>query len=434
MSRLAVVPFAVLSLAVAPVLSLAGSAHARQDLACPDTDEITACILRLQSGSSAEPAEGAILTQEQSGSVAAGLAEAAAGRGSQAESVDPFGARFAGTLKNFLPLFNGLASLDSVSEDGRSVTIDLNPSLEQKPLQLQATFRRPELFDQLEARLTELELTDLISELEGGFEDTDDVEVSATYLVTRRHTRLLDDYHDLFAILVRDVSFDAAAAARAELNELVVRVQEKHPDLEESPTVAELKEVVLPGEDLAALFEAAANTQVAFEASVLEAVSLYFEPFAKAVNNQSQLYVTGSRLFRPDPIGPDTSSFEAAYEIGFANVRSLRRKAGCPNQPLIKCEVKKVKEALADWSAVNAGHRLKLSASYQLSDDLLLPIEEQDPFALNETSDLTFSVAYGRYLGSSTRAPRLDVELSFEDLDSAAERRGGSARSVLSKS
>ena len=41
--------------------------------------------------------------------------------------------RFANTYKDFLPVFDGFLNLDSIGDDGRSLTFNINPQTETRP-------------------------------------------------------------------------------------------------------------------------------------------------------------------------------------------------------------------------------------------------------------------------------------------------------------
>ena len=355
-------------------------------------------------------------------------------------SVDTFGSEIASTLKDFLPLLDGLVGIDSISDDGRELDLNLNPGLDYRPLQLTAKIRKPELYEPLEMALPEADRDTLAAAAEEMLDDTDDLEVAATYRLTRKRSREAFRYDHVFRKLVAIVPLPSID----QLQSLLQRVEagEAFASLDHEPAL-EVYRRHMEERDwhrLQQLMIEAGEAIAGYQSAVETTLSQAFDGFARAVNNMSQLHASASHRFRDELAGPDLFSVRVTYELGLAGLRSLekRLRSECgvdeESDPFAACPGDALARGLEAWSNEAADHRFSFSLEYRRADDLrvLRPGLGLD-FTADTHRSLVASAAYGRRLGGAATAPRLDFQVSFEDVDDDPARRDrGTASLVLS--
>jgi hypothetical protein len=359
---------------------------------------------------------------------------------------DSFGAGFLATYKDFLPLFGGFLEFDSISEDGRAITFDINPPLEFKQLQIQTVVRQPAIFERLKQELSDVAATrdSRANALAQGLEDFDDLSLVLSYnLVSEKRGRVLALYDDLFASLVTSVDPSTALRANDERNAFLQQLA-ADPQFRDKANLSDFKVGEISAErqqELERRMEAAARAfaerqealEAAFEASGLRSL-------AELVNNQPQLHVSAAQRWRNELVGPDTFTAKVTYERGFANVNALRKKLrpSCPQLgqgiTLFDC-LRTSKLSLAsitdDFVTLESNDRISLSIEYSETGDYAIDLPSDDlgdavSLDLGSSKSLVASFAYGRTLSLGTEGPgnsRFDVAISYEDVSDDPKRR-----------
>jgi hypothetical protein len=338
---------------------------------------------------------------------------------------DPFASRLASTLTNFLDVFAGAFEVDSLSEDGRTLTLNWAPSqLEKEPFRVQSVVRKPEVFDKLKEAIPEASRDDRVAKLEKGLHDFDDVEFVATYRLNSKDSRYVPYYQEAFEEIV-DLGMKKLGAAAQSFDQVQQVMQSEilpsFSELEDDDVTLEHARGVLSEEryrDLEQKIRTAATAQGAWAETVSDDVTELFEPFAKAVNNRSQWLATGSYRLRDDAVGPESWKASLRYEYGLlgnpAKIKTILES--CGDDPA-KC-----KEKIDDWNRRAGKHRLVFTADYEEVKDYRDPLSDVE-LHLDGTHSLVVTAAYGLYLDQAAKKRRLDLSFSYEDVSSDPERK-----------
>ena len=335
-----------------------------------------------------------------------------------ASGADPFASTLASTLTDFLPFLASAFEVDSLAEDGRSLTLNLAPSqLDNQPLRLQAVVHKLEVFDQLEEAIPEGEREERVGRLEEGLDDFDDVEFVATYRLNRKDSRYVADYQGTFAEIVGFAANKLAKAAKRTDDVLSIVQNEIQPffppELEDEVTLAQARDALGPTRylELLKLIDQAGNAQHIWTNAVSDSVEKYFDPFARAVNNRSQWLVTASYRIHDEAVGPESWKGSFRYEREFLG-----------NPERFKAIVESGDADLLDrWNRHAGRHRLVVSVDYEETKSYPSPLADVD-LSLDGSHSFVSKVAYGLYLDDAAKRRRLDFSYSYEDVSSDPQR------------
>lgn len=400
---------------------------------CSDDDTIESCYAKNQSSPS-QSAEAGVQKE-----VTSGLAAKSTG-------ADSFGSRLASTIKDFNPLFKGLIQTSDVAADGRSLTLDVNlKSLvgTASGWQLQAVAREPEVYGALEQALPAATRSTRSAALKNELGELDDVTGVLSWSPQNSYLgRTFSGNTDLFSALILELDEQAAKGESA---------GSVPPDL-----LFTLLDV-LKGENLPADAEtmkfsnisnpdvrAAAKKYVEQISVAQEKVDARFRALATAhnliamadlINNQPQVYVSGSYRSRATIAGPDEITIKASYEHGFANLNGLRRDCRCAD------DAAKLLESLPRYSykarsrsALKHADRLAVSVEYTQVQKYQIALPS-DGVNLDLKSSHTFvaSFAYGRYVSfdaNGNEVGRFDAKANYEDYGTDPTRQRRAVASV----
>ncbi len=435
-------------LSLLAILSCLSSPTAAQDV-CPLNITLDECERQLlEAAAAAGPA-----------AVAATVQAAQEELQETPTSAAPGGTGIASTLRDFLPLFDGMVVRDSISEDGRTVNLNLNPGINYKPLQFAAKIRKPEVYEALETSLPEDQTTELANELESMLGDSDDVEVTATYRLTRKQSREAFRYDDVFHRLVSTVPLPTTD----DLSK-VLQIASGHEDFEDLTDLDQVelqtfKDALSHDEwiRMQKLLRTSSEAVADYQSKVRVVLEGSFDPFAEAVNNRSQLFASLSYRERDDIAGPDTLNLKVTYELGLSGLGSLQRalkKGGTdkdkakqrkvktqecvlrPDAPLEPtCDGAALAEVIQEWGKAAKENRISFSLEYTDVDSVEVDLPDLGvAFSAENQKSLVISAAWGRQLGKHERAPRIDFQASYEDVSDDPNRRDrGVASLVLSQ-
>lgn len=344
---------------------------------------------------------------------------------------DAFASRLASTLTDFLDVFAGAFEVDSLSEDGRTLTLNWAPSqLEKQPFRVQSVVRKPEVFDKLKEAIPEAGRDERVAKLEKNLDDLDDVEFVASYRLNQKATRYLADYDATFREVVRLAADKLAVAAKAadDVHTIEQQIATAFPELEDAEIELAAARNLLGAErylDLEQQIRNAAAAQKTWSTSVTTAVEQTFEPFAKAVNNRSQWLATASYRLRDDAVGPVSWKASFRYEHGFlGNPETLKTiLTGCGNDPT-KCGAE-----IDRWNRHAGKHRLVITADYEEVNDYRDPLSDVD-LSLDGSHSWTVTAAYGLYLDQAAKKRRLDFSFGWENVSSDPTRKDRMVASV----
>lgn len=362
-------------------------------------------------------------------------------------SVDGFGSELASTMRDFLPLLDGLVGIDSISEDGKTVNLNLNPAVDYRPLQLTAKIRKPEVYEPLKLSLPEEGRDDVVGKLDSKLNDYDDLEIAATYRLTRKRSREAFRYQDVFRGLVSTVPAPNLDA----FDELMQEIENRpgFPDVDDEPALAVYREHMDDAEWRRAqeLLASAATAISGYQRTVATTLAGKFDAFADAVNNRSQLFASVSYRIREDLAGPDVATAKLTYEHGFSSLESLekrlRKECGESTRseasPFDRCgdgrgdvNWARLGNGIEEWGKAAKQNRVSLSIEYTRTDDLEVSVPDPEvDFSAEAQHSLIASVAWGRILGAHEKAPRIDLQLSYEDVGDDPDRQDRGLASLV---
>lgn len=416
------------------VLLLAASALGAQEV-CSDQDTVSGCFTRIYQGTKVE-------------AVAADLAKKDVEK--KTTGADSFASDLSSSIKNFLPLFGAFVESQTLSEDGNTLTLDLNlpfPNLGRgRTFQTQAVFRKPVVFEQLKSAFPETVRTARTDSLTKKLDDLDDSSLVLSYnMATARMGRSFEPHRDLHSALFLAVADKVPSGLEEALLELG-KLAQNNPDVFPETSVG-VKFGSIPAEkglrDLAkSLVERSAHALSEHRSALEERANASgLDLFSDLVNNQPQLYVSAAYRSRRDLVGPDEETAKLSYEKGFYNINTLRGKLGESCVDAAKSGSAILPECLAtysDWiknnrSRIKAGERLSLSVDYSRDDAYSLQqLADHVDLRLPASHKLTASFAYGRYLMflSEAQNARLDISAKYEDFTNDATKRDRGVGSI----
>jgi hypothetical protein len=416
----------ILPLALALTFALAS---ARADDACKDSDSIETCYLRHQTPS--ESATGAVVTDAK---------KALAGKTTGADS---FASHLASSINDFNHLFRGLIQSTNESDDGKSLTVDFNL----KPLagdvsawQLQAVAREPEVYKALELALPEATREARSAELKNELSDLDDLTAVVSWSPQNaRIGRSFSGNADLFSQMIVELDRLANENVKVIPADLLLSLSHLLKDeasfTDETMLFAAIPDPALrkSARDLVENFSVAQSRADAEFRALAKSRNLI--AFADLINNQPQVYVSGSYRWR-DPIGgPDEISVKATYEHGFANVNALRRACGCKDAATLLGRLAAYAAGTREQSVLKHSDRLAVTVQYDQSGAYHISLPSDGvTLDLDSSHKLTASLAYGRYVSFDAlgnEVGRLDAKAELEDFGNDPTRQRRAVASMV---
>lgn len=358
---------------------------------------------------------------------------------------DSFASGLNSTIKNFLPLFDGLVESQTISDDGNTLTLNFNfPFLDLgngRNFQTQGVFRKPVLFEEVKKAFPEMIRTARTDELEKKLDDLDDASLVLSYnIVTARTGRNFEPHRPLHSAIFLAISDLVPNASQQQIIELG-RLIQANPELFDGETFGGIED---PGvrASAKALVQLSARSAAEHTTTLEEMVKMKgLDLFADLVNNQPQVYATAAYRSRQELVGPDELTAKFSWEKGFFNINSMRGKLGADCLAKVNTSGTAVPECLAsysDWvtknrSRIKAGERIALSAEYSEDDaySFQRPTDNVN-LRLSSSHKLMASFSYGRYLifGNENQNTRLDVMAQYEDFSKDATKRDRGVGSI----
>ena len=369
-----------------------------------------------------------------------------------------------------------------LGEGEDKLTLDLNRFLgisTDDGYKLTAELRKATVSSKLLEQFSEDSRVSKASALGETLGDFDDVLLGFTYSPTTAglfgRTQLVVEalWDALFESAKAQAEVETAASDASERgerqNNLVSELAEEYGDLVDidEPGNLSLSELYERSPEKAgALVVATIDDRISWQGrrtAMDRVLKLYrFADLADLVDNQRQLNISGSYLFRNELVGPDETHGKLTYEHGFVNVRTLRKYlVGCLDEVsdaaeldsriewfVGEAETEQTKD-LQPWgtkfltcyqgfftqerlAAMKAGNRFAVSVEYADVDRHLVDLPDDDvTLDLAGDEKVIGSLTYGRYLNFDDAAggrTRIDFNWSYEKVDNEELR---NTRSIL---
>lgn len=415
--------------AVLLTITRAGAAQ----VACNDPETIADCWTKIYKGTDV---------------VAVAASAAKSDLEKKTTGVDSFASDLSSTIKNFLPLFDGLVESQTLSDDGTALTLNLNlPFLSfgnGRNFQTQAIFRKPVLFEGLKTAFPESVRAARTEALDKKLDNTDDASLVLSYnMATARTGRSFEQYRNLHSALFQAIVEKVPDGSGIILLALGQLAQD-NPDIF-PPNSGDMKfeSIKDPGlRELAkSLVERSASAASEHRTALEERANAQgLDLFADLVNNQPQFYVSVAQRSRRDLVGPDELSGKLTYEKGFLNINKLRRQLGesCLASASSGAAAPDCLTTYSKWikenrQRIKAGERISLAVEYEKEEaySFQAPTDHVD-VQLPTSHKLMATFSYGRYLMFTTenQNTRLDISAKYEDFSKDASRRDRGTGSI----
>lgn len=323
----------------------------------------------------------------------------------------------ASSLKDFLSLLSASLESATLEDDGQALTFDWNPRIDflgidfgdRRPFKLQAVFTNGTLNSQLQTALASnaTALKDLDESL--AFED--DVAVSATFTrnseIFGRSIAPHRDYYQnwLEAAMTANVNAADDDAFDALLISLPNVTQNTRFDSITDPSRQET-----------------ARRLVAQHARSLHgtdtAIRQFHDAFAKLLNNQSQVYISGTYNARRNVVGPNEFRVKGTFEWGPENLTTFKRNNSLCTDATIVTNAVQCSTDLVEYAKNAAKDRLAISVDYARTNRRWIDLPDLGvAFGIPRATAYTYSLTYGRTLRTATAntGGRIDFGVHFED-------------------
>lgn len=351
-------------------------------------------------------------------------------------SAASFATDLQGSLKNFLPLFEGFVQAVQPSKDGKQLSINFTPLnikngktfLKNSEILVQAVVYEPEILKPFTTSIENERVRELISEkVSADFDNSSDISLELSWNLEaggfgrRFSAAQAKDISTLFRELKNVVGNSADDLYVAFVNDLKGKYQKTDDIL--TLKLEEVKKIPGMWDRIQTFVK-----QWKEEHQKLQdhAKSYQFMKLAQLVNNQNQLHITGSYRKRDSFVGSNQWSVNATYEVGLVNWRTWKK--------YVAREQEGEKSGLAVWKAfmkegdimknLDAANRFALTLEYARSSslDLTSPLVEglEAPIMFHQDPANQFkaTITWGRYFyvnEDGDAKTRLDLSGSYED-------------------
>lgn len=332
-------------------------------------------------------------------------------------------------LRDFLPRFASALGLGNFTEKDGAVTLTFNPKLTDfekvfgSKLSFQTVQREPEPFATLVAAVPEADRKAFKERLAGDLGNLDDVEAKVTWTFENEKLgRSLDPHSEDLDRLFEN-AFEAVQADVGDEGTLaLLKVLEQHPEmgnLNEAGAPSKLWESSekLAKEVTAAMAKAAAEMAARDVTFQTRLESSGFFRIADLVNNQPQLYFTGSYRYRDERAGPADWSIEGVYELPMGQSLNKARKNSEGNIEDLN-DLKRYFDA--NPAGGEHGHRLTVKA--KVSEVRPYDFADEDvTLSLDSSRVVSASLEYGYQLwadakeGDKVGGARVEVKANWDD-------------------
>jgi hypothetical protein len=290
------------------------------------------------------------------------------------------------TTRDFLSMLVAAFAVPMSGSGSRPVSLAYNvpfPVLgnDDRPLQLQAVFAKPEMSGDVKERLGSNAAG--LTAVEDSLSEFDDLRVSAS-----------------FSPSTRRLGRSFTPKRRAEYEAMLLQYL----------TNADAMQTVLAdvGGPDAALNSTAdpSAAEAAIGAAAEKTMKRFAEQYANLLNNQPQFYGSATYRARKNVAGPDERSASLTYEMGFDNLNTC--------EPKCAEEMMKRMATRADV-APSPENRVALAVEYQMWDRLSVQLPDYHVnFTAPKAHSLVYSMAYGRNHMMMENG-RLDLSVKYED-------------------
>jgi len=416
------------TLAFACLISIARVAVAQEG--CSDTDKLVDCWTRLYLGPQVTDAAAVAADELQK----------------KTTGIDSFASDLSSTIKNFLPFFGGLIESQTVSDNGNTLTINLNLPFPQlgkgRTFQAQGIFRKPVLFEDVRKAFPEPVRATRAEELEKKLNDLDDASLVFSYnVVTARTGRSFEQHRNLhsaiFQAMINQIPPPQSERFLQQLGLLIQELPEITSGSQQFSSIQDEGKKALAKSLIEHSARAASEHREAVEKL---ANDKGLDIFADLVNNQPQFYTSVGYRSRQDLVGPDQLTAKLTYEKGFFNINALRGKLGknCLAAAASGAAAPACLAPYSDWvndnrERIKADERISISIQYTKDDSYSFQqAADHIDLRLPTSHELVASFSYGRYLmftkdGQNTR---LDISAMYEDVSNDASRRDRGVGSI----
>ena len=338
----------------------------------------------------------------------------------------------ASTVNDFISRFRVSADSGGLTGDGEeAIVLELNDflGLSADGLKLSAVLAQSELFEPLVEAIPEDGRADVVSQLETGLGDFDNVTLGVTYSpFNKRRGRRWELHEDTWSALfsaARDrIRMDTQEFIELEdaCDEALGEVLNDLGDEADQLTFAQMQERLPDKSDLidglrtsCAAAEVSRMARLGKLSEALDPSGFYL--FGDLIHNQPQVYFSVEQVFRDDLVGPNELQATFTFEKGWVNVNSFNAyRKRCTDDALTCLETflsPKTRRLLG-------ANRVAISVEYTDVDDYDLILA--DPAIVLDVGgerQLVAQVTYGRYLNVTAEGKgqtRIDIGYSYEDV------------------
>lgn len=352
-------------------------------------------------------------------------------------SVTTMEAGTAASVLNLLPRLTvtGLVAPDEGDDSGDLLGFDYNFKL---PTHIGAGHntklhfeidRQPEVFVPLRAALDETTTEGLVTDLENTLETFDDLAVSFTYSITnqrfgRTFSPHRNDYESMYRQFFDEIYENPESEIRekqtAAVGMLTRELAEGCIDLSKFSNEVPIAQWVTCKEEhgrAVDVLQAQFRSTVDFLRTVDAGIDSYeITKFSQLLNNQPQLNFSAFVRERDDLVGPSEQGLMLSYEMGVANLNSMRKKCGAAFDHA--CFRDYVTDEVSQ-EALEKGDRLSFSLEWSHLDDYRFTLPAQN-FLFEQGGSDKFSAtfAYGRLVrlgNAESDSARIDISASYQN-------------------